>query len=175
MKVIALVGRSGAGKSAIADALTADYGIPRIKTCTTRAPRSENEFYDFLTEDDFLARLHAGDFVLADEYAGAYYGTPVKRLEQGGLIIVEPAGALELKQRLGDKCFIIGVLANVGTIVNRLVARGDDSESIHRRLALDGDYFDARLLLYRCDAIIRNDDRPLADVVRSVAALVNSL
>ena len=93
MKTIVLVGRSGSGKSAIAGILTSRYNMPRIKTCTTRKRRSPDDFYEFLSIEEFTKRENAGDIILADAYAGNLYGTPVENLKAGGLIILEPGGA----------------------------------------------------------------------------------
>src|ERR1700741_1411098 len=57
---------SGAGKTTLCDALRQTPDFVYSVSCTTRPPRTgeiDGEDYRFLSEDDFLARIKAGEFL----------------------------------------------------------------------------------------------------------------
>ena len=168
MKIIALVGRSGSGKSAVADILTNKFHLPRIKTCTTRKQRFPGEFYDFLSIEEFSKRENAGDIVLADAYAGNLYGTPVENLKAGGLIILEPQGVKELKEKFGNDCIVVGITAAPLTILKRMQKRKGSKEEISQRLKTDDTHFSADVMQSICDVIIRNDENMSMDEAASL-------
>ena len=74
---------SGAGKTTLCDALRQTPDFVYSVSCTTRPPRAgeiDGDDYHFLSEDDFRARVQAGEFL---EYARVhehYYGTLRKPL-----------------------------------------------------------------------------------------------
>ena len=172
MKTIVLVGRSGSGKSAIAGILTSRYNMPRIKTCTTRKRRSPDDFYEFLSIEEFTRRENAGDIILADAYAGNLYGTPVENLKAGGLIILEPGGAKELKDRLGNECLIIGITASSGTVHNRMCETRANRDEVFERLKTDDKHFAAEVMQNICDIIIRNDEYMSVEDAASLIARI---
>src|SRR6476661_4601698 len=69
---------SGAGKTTLCDALRQTPDFVYSVSCTTRAPRAgeiDGEDYRFLSEDDFLARIKAGEFLEHAKVHEHYYGT----------------------------------------------------------------------------------------------------
>jgi guanylate kinase len=70
---------SGAGKSTLCNHLIEKFtGMTYSVSCTTRAPRGdekEGEHYFFLSRDDFMRRVEAGDFLEYAEVHGNFYGT----------------------------------------------------------------------------------------------------
>jgi len=69
---------SGAGKSTLCDALRQTPDFVYSVSCTTRPPRAgeiDGEDYRFLSEDDFLARIKAGEFLEHAKVHEHYYGT----------------------------------------------------------------------------------------------------
>lgn len=76
---------SGGGKDSVINALL--KRIPdsvRLVTTTSRQPRPGNieglDYY-FISKDDFVKKIEAGDFVEYNFYADNYYGTQKKHLE----------------------------------------------------------------------------------------------
>ena len=97
---------SGAGKTTLCDALRQTPDFVYSVSCTTRAPRAgeiEGDDYHFLTEDDFLARVKAGDFLEHANVHGRYYGTTrqplITNLQNGVdvLIDVDIQGAASIR------------------------------------------------------------------------------
>ena len=85
-KIIALFGKSGAGKDAIQKWLVSNLpNANRIVSCTTRPPR-DNEIngidYYFITPDKFTQKVIDGTMLEATEFNGWFYGTTLNSLEQ---------------------------------------------------------------------------------------------
>src|SRR6476620_1434956 len=69
---------SGAGKTTLCDALRQSPDFVYSVSYTTRPPRSgeiDGEDYRFLSKDDFLARVKAGEFLEHAKVHQHYYGT----------------------------------------------------------------------------------------------------
>ena len=82
-KIIVLSGFSGSGKGTLVNELLKrrnDFEV--VRSCTTRKPRFENEFYTFLSEDEFNQLEKAGGLLEFNSYNGNKYGTPVREVER---------------------------------------------------------------------------------------------
>ena len=97
---------SGAGKTTLCDALRQTPDFVYSVSCTTRPPRAgemEGEDYHFISQEDFLARVEAGEFLEYATVHGHYYGTLRKPLVanlQNGvdvLIDVDTQGAAAIR------------------------------------------------------------------------------
>src|SRR2546429_7506925 len=84
---------SGAGKTTLCDALRQTPDFVYSVSCTTRPPRAgeiDGEDYRFLSEDNFLARIKAGEFLGHAKGHEHYYGTLpipfVDYFEKGGAV-----------------------------------------------------------------------------------------
>jgi guanylate kinase len=133
---------SGAGKTTLCDALRQTPDFVYSVSCTTRAPRAgetEGEDYHFLSEDDFVRRIKAGEFLEYAEVHGKYYGTlrqPIRSsLDEGVdvLIDVDIQGAAAI--RSFDDEFIRRALCDVfimppdlDELRRRLTKRGTETE-----------------------------------------------
>jgi guanylate kinase len=141
---------SGAGKTTLTTSLRHKPDFVYAVSCTTRAPRAgeiDGEDYFFIGQEDFQARIEAGDFLEYAEVHGRYYGTlkstVVDNLSKGVdvLIDIDTAGAASIRN-CGDPA-IIGALADVfimppglDELARRLRRRGTESEEqIATRLA----------------------------------------
>jgi guanylate kinase len=141
---------SGAGKTTLTTALRQKPDFVYAVSCTTRPPRPgeiDGEDYFFLGEEDFRARIAAGDFLEFAEVHGRFYGTlrstVVDNLSQGVdvLIDIDTVGAASIRN-CGDPV-IAAALADVfimppglDELARRLRRRGTESEEqIATRLA----------------------------------------
>jgi guanylate kinase len=111
---------SGAGKTTLCAALRQSPDFIYSVSCTTRAPRAgeiAGEDYHFISEQEFLARIDAGEFLEYAEVHGDYYGTLRKPLLvnlQNGvdvLIDIDTQGAAAIRN-FGD-AFIRQALTDV--------------------------------------------------------------
>ena len=129
---------SGAGKTTLCDALRQTPDFVYSVSCTTRAPRAgeiEGEDYQFISEEEFLGRIAAGEFLEHAKVHGKYYGTlrePIlSDLHKGVdvLIDVDTQGAAAIRQF--DDAFVRQALADVFIMP-------PDLEELRRRLTKRG-------------------------------------
>jgi guanylate kinase len=133
---------SGAGKSTLLNALRPTADFLYSVSCTTRAPRAgevDGEDYHFLSREDFVQRMEAGEFIEHAEVHGNFYGTPranvLRNLEAGTdvLIDIDIQGAASIRRNGGPG--ISESLADVfimppsmDELRRRLVKRGTETE-----------------------------------------------
>lgn len=85
IKILALFGKSGAGKDTVLEKITTDYpNVNKIVSCTTRPKRDYEENgiqYYFLSTKDFLQQVKEGKMLEATEFRDWLYGTPLWALD----------------------------------------------------------------------------------------------
>jgi guanylate kinase len=144
-KVFVITGPSGVGKGTLIRALR--ERVPALDlsvSATTRKPRpgeTNGVDYWFLSDDDFLSRVDAGDFVEWAEYSGRRYGTLREELEtrvnQGTpvLLEIEVQGARQVRETMPEAIQIFVAPPSEEALKTRLVGRGtDDADQVARRL-----------------------------------------
>lgn len=148
--LIVMSAPSGAGKTTLCDRLLQDY--PEISysvSCTTRAPRGEEEDgidYFFISPEEFEARAKKGLFLENALVHGNRYGTladPVREAIAEGqsiLMDIDVAGAEQVREYVenlpeGDPLregFIDIFIRppSMEELRNRLYGRGEDTEEV---------------------------------------------
>lgn len=137
-------GPSGSGKSTLCRRLEDEKEATFSVSCTTRLPRAgevDGRDYYFLTKDDFVQRVDAGDFIEHAEVHGNHYGTlrseVVERLEKGVDVVmdIDVQGAAQVRayadaliQRSLVDLFVMP--PNEKELAARLTGRGTDSEEV---------------------------------------------
>lgn len=134
-----LVGPSGVGKGTIVKELLRIRPDAWLSiSATTRPPRNgetNGVDYFFLTRSEFEAMIARNEFLEWAEYAGNYYGTPTKpvqdQLVAGKLVVleIEVAGARQVKQQLPDAIDVMVLPPSMTELAARLVGRGTESET----------------------------------------------
>ena len=141
-RLIVLCGPAGVGKGTVLGRVREQH--PQIwlsVSATTRKPRPgevDGVNYSFMTEQEFLAKEDAGEFLeTADVFGLAHYGTPVKpvveHLEQNIPVILEIdiQGARSVKQRAGelglDVMTVFIAPPSFEELERRLVGRGTET------------------------------------------------
>ena len=132
-RLIVLTGPTAVGKGTVEAKLRADHPEVWVSvSATTRAPRPgevDGVNYWFLTEDEFLAREAAGEFLeTAVVHGMAHYGTLLKPVEEHlaagvpTILEIDLQGARRVKQRAAE-------------LDRRLIGRGTETaEQQARRL-----------------------------------------
>lgn len=172
--ILLLLGRSGCGKSSIAERLIKNYGYAHIITCTTRKIReyeSENA-YHFMSVEEFCKHINAGDFVEYDTYGDNMYGTLKSSFNTGEKLvcIITPEGAAAIKREFPDT-FVVNVETDMKTSVIWAIEREknltpDKLHTIERRA--NKDYF-----LYdnlSCDFTVENGPEASLDKLAQIIA-----
>jgi guanylate kinase len=179
--VLVVTGPSGAGKGTLIRKLVERVpGIEVTVSATTRRRRPGEEDgreYQFLSADDFLARIARGEFLEQVEYvSGHRYGTlrsELRRIADKGhvpLLELETVGALRVKEEVPGAVTIF-ISARVEELERRLRERATESTGeIGERIEI------ARQQLEQAgefDYVIENDD--LERAVDELTTLVRGL
>jgi guanylate kinase len=177
-----VTGPSGAGKGTLIRELL--ERVPELEvtiSATTRDRRPAEQAgreYRFLTPEDFLARIEAGEFLEHVEYvSGHRYGTlrsELDRIRRDGhvpLLELETKGALRVKHEV-DGAVTIFVSAPVDELERRLRERDTESSGeIGERIALAQEQLEQAA---EFDYVIENDEleRALGELTELVRGLL---
>lgn len=170
---LVLAAPSGAGKTAITDALIErEPGLERSVSVTTRAPRPgeiDGVHYHFMTEAGFAKAERGGGLlewarVLGGRHA---YGTPAEPVERtlaaGRDLVfdIDWQGYRSMRAKLPDDVVGVFILPpDLATLERRLVGRGGDApEEIARRMKTARDEISHWA---EFDHVVVNDDLPTA-------------
>jgi guanylate kinase len=160
-----ITGQSGAGKGTLIRELLAH--VPDLEptvsaTSRARRPGEENgREYWFLSDDEFVRRKHAGEFLESVSYVGHRYGTLLSELERiraGGhapLLELETEGASTVAARVPGSVTIF-ITAPLPELERRLRRRATESSGeIEERLRVARDQLE---VANEFDYVIHNDD-----------------
>jgi guanylate kinase len=177
-RLIVFAAPAGGGKSTVIERLLAahpDWGFS--VSATTRLPRpieKDGREYHFLTREEFLRRVAAGEFLEHEEVHGQLYGTLIavtrERLARGETVVfdLDVKGALNVKAAFPEALTVFLLPPSRDLLRQRLEGRKTESpESVERRLARA----DMELALAsRFDVQVVNADlyQTVADVERAI-------
>lgn len=147
-KIVTFTGASGTGKSTLVKELLKEPAAFRLVTSTTTRPPRDSDLsgeYEYWTPQQMEA--DASLFIWRTEYAGNFYGTRYRVLEdalklpQTSLMILVPEVLPTLLAYLPHKVLPLYVRAPPEDLLRvRLLRRGDEPESIERRLQTISDW-----------------------------------
>tara|TARA_B100000900_G_scaffold407382_1_gene420001 strand:- start:2171 stop:2722 length:552 start_codon:yes stop_codon:yes gene_type:complete len=144
-KLIIITGPSGVGKGTVVkNILKKDKNIWLSISATTRNPREgekDGEDYYFFSEEKFMQMIKDEMFLEWAEFAGNYYGTPLKsileKIDNGFKVIleIEVKGACQVREKFSNALSIFLLPPNKQELEKRIRKRGtDNEEAILRRL-----------------------------------------
>lgn len=181
--LVILIGKSGSGKSSVAQELV-ERGYRKIITTTTRPPRDGEvnaKDYTFVDDETFDKFKAQGYFVETREYNtvdGVWkYGSAVKSFENvtdKEVVILTPdaIGDVIPILRKNNKAYVVAYLkADDNVLRKRLYERGDESEEIERRLKADDTDF--RVADVWSDFNIPVDGKSVNQIADSICGLVD--
>jgi guanylate kinase len=134
---------SGSGKSTLVGRLLAsDPNILFSVSYTTRKPRGtevDGQSYNYISREDFEARIRRGEFLEYAEVFGNYYGTHRGILERAiaehkDLVLdIDVQGARQLKESIRDAVSIFILAPSKDILERRLRVRSEDAETVIQR------------------------------------------
>ena len=157
--IVVLVGPSGSGKSKIATRfLNESEAFEKLISYTTKDPTAveENEWYNYVSLDDFRAMCDSGEMLQSTMYAGHGYGSKkadVEKILNSGkrvLTTMDICGAMSLKTHFKNVTTIYIKRDKRGLMKNILRKNSSIEDKINRLSAID--YVDKNAAL--CDYVI---------------------
>lgn len=144
-RLIVLTGPSGVGKGTLLRLLLKHHPELNLSiSATTRPPRpgeKHGKDYFFVKPEQFQQMMEHGELLEWAEFAGNFYGTPRRAVEekiaQGEWVIleIELVGARKVRDVFSDAFTIFLLPPSLEELEQRLRSRGhDDEPSIQRRL-----------------------------------------
>ncbi|MGD1938545.1 MAG: guanylate kinase [Cyanophyceae cyanobacterium] len=145
-QLIVLTGPSGVGKGTLVKALLREHSDELFLSvsATTRSPRSgevDGQHYYFFSREQFEGAIENNELLEWAEFAGNYYGTPLRPIEEriakGERILleIELEGARQVAKVFPEALRIFVLPPSMDELERRLRSRGQDSdEAINRRL-----------------------------------------
>jgi guanylate kinase len=178
--LLVLSAPSGGGKTSIAKSLLQARDDLGYSVSATTRPRREGERegvdYHFLTRDEFLRRVDAGEFLEWATYAGNMYGTlrgEIDRIFARGrtaVLDVEIEGARQIRASFPNSLHLFVLPPSAEVLVSRLAGRKTESADVVReRIARAADELAA---VAEYDYAIFNED--LVQAVAQVAAILDA-
>lgn len=168
-KLVTFTGPSGVGKSFVVSEMIRRYPgqFAEAVSTTSRMPRPmeiDGEHYWFTTRPEFEDLRQAGDLLEHVVYNENYYGVEKQevenKLDNGHcLIVVEPAGAKQIRERWdGPLVQIYLTAASESVLKERMAMRGDSPDAIEERLTHDRAYFSERRNFVEWDHVLESGD-----------------
>jgi guanylate kinase len=165
LPVFVITGPSGAGKGTLIKRLLDRQPELEVAVSATTRPQRPGEIdgreYWFLSEDEFVQRIEAGDFLEHVEFVGGRYGTLASELDriatEGRVCILELEieGAMKVQNEV-EHSVTLFIAADVPELERRLRARDTESSGeIGERIALARHQLEQA---YRFRYMVRNDE-----------------
>lgn len=132
-KIVLLVGRSGSGKTAIANYLKDTYGWKAVDSYTTRPKRVPWETgHTFVSDDEFDTLT---DMVAYTEFDGHRYCATAEQVDNADIYIVDLAGVKTMKGSYHGDSVLLPVYVDVSPALcmYRMRKRGDSFDAAWQR------------------------------------------
>lgn len=165
--LITLTGPSGSGKSTIEKMLVRNHKFKRAISHTSREPRmneTNGVDYYYVGYDIMVRMFNEGKLAEFIEYNGNLYGVSIKELMESQVIVIEPHGLHQVKEKMNGYKTIISFYLEVSPkeMEKRMRNRGDTEEAIQKRLKNDSKHFSIENGLY--DYVINTDNYTPSEV-----------
>ncbi len=133
-----IAGKSGSGKTTIAEKLEEDFGLISVQSYTTRKPRYEGERgHIFITEEEYL-KTPKEEIMAYTFFDGNHYFATRELLDNSDVYVVDPDGIEYMKDRYTNKTIkVVTLKVSLFTRIFRMIKRGDKPFNIIQRVRND--------------------------------------
>lgn len=130
--LVVITGVTAAGKSTLERELVSQGVCVPLISCTTRAPRvgeRPGQDYNFVTPQDFVVGVQAGEIVAPGKTAGSHYGIELTKLNEAlgsgknAVVVVDADGVNELTQNSSIDSVVVCVDVRGPLAFSRLHSR----------------------------------------------------
>lgn len=152
--LICIVGRSGCGKTTIANELEKNFNLVQVQSYTTRPPRTEDETgHTFISDAQYDA---LEGIVASTTFNGYRYATTKKQIEESDIYVVDRKGLADvINARLSRKIIAVYIDASASQRYDRMIIRGDELDAVLDRIEHDACAFKGTTEL--CDFVLPNE------------------
>lgn len=165
-----IIGKSGTGKSSIANELEKRYNLKSVPSYTTREPRFAGENgHTFITLDDY-ERLKSDIAAYTYLYENHYF-TTIEQIDNYDIYVVDYIGYESLKINYKGSKTIISIYIEIPQLdlMSRMFDRGDSYKDVLERLRSDNKIFKG--VKNKCDYVIKNNKFEIT--VRKIYKIIN--
>ena len=138
--IILLVGKSGIGKSTLAQHMVETYNWENVLSYTTRPPRYPNENTHLFISDEEFDEIERNENICAyTEFDGHRYCASDKQIDSADIYVIDPDGVeYFLREYRGRKVpIVIYLRAPDKLLIEHMKKRGDSDENIKARIEND--------------------------------------
>jgi len=178
-KIVVISGPSGVGKSTICREVVKKLDKVYLSISATTRPKAPGEVegrdYFFLTPEQFLEEVKAGNFIEYAKVFGHYYGTPKDKVEQamaeGKTVILEidVQGGEQIKRMYPNAKMIFILPPRQADLVRRINDRGRDNlPDVQKRLAVAGTEIAAAWQCYKHMVINDKLEQAVEEIVQII-------
>ena len=175
--LITLTGKSGSGKSTIEKLLVNNKGYRRAVSHTSRPMRINEQAgrdYYYTSKEIMMSMFDQGKLAEFIEYNGNLYGVSVDELINSQIIVIEPTGLKQVKEKMKDKKKVVSFFLNISeeTMFDRMKKRGDQESNILGRIEHDRHHFNVDMTDF--DYIIDVDEFTPSQIVSIINDILTS-
>lgn len=142
-----IVGRSGSGKTYLAEALAKHYNGKILESYTTRPKREPNEKGHIFVDKEAYLKAKAENIIIAETlFADNYYWATTEQINDTDFYVIDPKGVEDVlnaykNKQIDKEPFIIGLDITKEEAKKRMINRGDNNHTIEKRLENDDKIF----------------------------------
>jgi len=173
--IILLCGRSGSGKTTVAEKLEELYGWTSVQSYTDRAMRSPDEKgHIFVTETRFDL-IPPEEMVAYTEFDGHRYCATRGQVDDNEIYVIDPVGVRTFFQKYNGSKTVLTVVLNASSSLakRRMKKRGDSKKKIRNRIANDEVSFDGVELLG--DLVVDVKKKSPEKIAKEISSYVESI
>ena len=167
--MLALIGKSGSGKTTIEDTLIREYGFKRAISHTSREKRAndvEGVNYYFVSKEEMIRLWETGELVERVDYLDNIYGFVESECKPDRVVAVLPDGLKQLNRRKDLNIFSVYLDVSYDVRKERMSGRGDSDENVEKRLKNDDEVFAG--VESMVDLVINNDNKTIEEIVNEI-------